>query len=296
VDLNQIVRETAEAFGRTRKQITIHLDLADKLAAIEADQTQIEQVLLNLYVNAADAMPGGGQLFIRSAFIDDGDLKDKSYNPKPGRYVLLEVKDQGIGMDKRTMERIFDPFFTTKEMGRGTGLGLASAYGIIKAHNGYIDVDSKPGQGAVFCIYLPATDRKIEKVTQVNGTVKIGHGTVLIVDDEESVLDISAQMLNRSGYTVITAGGGRQALDIFAEKWRAIDLVVLDLVMPDISGRQAYEEMKRIHPRVKVLLSSGYSLDRQAKQIMDKGCNGFIQKPFNMSQLTGIVEEILKRP
>jgi signal transduction histidine kinase len=154
VDLNQLVEETSETFGRTRKQITIHREVADGLFAIEADSGQIEQVLLNLFVNAADAMPGGGGLILKTMNTTHDDMKGKVYDPKPGKYVMLTVTDTGMGMDKETMERVFDPFFTTKEMGLGTGLGLASAYGIIKGHGGYIDVESEKGYGATFSTCL----------------------------------------------------------------------------------------------------------------------------------------------
>jgi len=163
IDLNQLVEETSETFSRTNKEITIHQELAKDLFAIEADLGQIEQVLLNLYVNAADAMHGGGNLILKTMNTAHKDMKGKLYDPKPGNYVLLTVTDTGTGMDKETIERIFDPFFTTKKMGRGTGLGLASAYGIIKGHGGYIDVESNKGRGTTFSIYLPASEKKIQK-------------------------------------------------------------------------------------------------------------------------------------
>ena len=166
IDLNHLVEEISETFGRTRKGITIHRDLAENLFAIEADESQIEQVLLNMYVNAGDAMPGRGDLILKTMNVTHKDMKDELYDAKPGNYVLLEVTDTGTGMDKETVERIFDPFFTTKEMGRGTGLGLASVYGIIKGHGGYIDVDSEIDRGTTFSIYLPATDKEAEETVE----------------------------------------------------------------------------------------------------------------------------------
>ena len=163
VDLNQLVGETSETFGRTRKEITIRRELDENLFAVEVDPGQIEQVLLNLFVNAGDAMPEGGDLILKTKNTTHNDMKGELYDPKPGDYVQLTVTDTGIGMDTETMERIFDPFFTTKEMGRGTGLGLASAYGIMKDHGGCIDVESTKGQGTTFSIYLPASGKKVQK-------------------------------------------------------------------------------------------------------------------------------------
>ena len=161
--LNQLLRETSNAFGEARKEIRVHQEWADNLFGTKADQGQIEQVLLTLYVNAADAMPGGGDLFLKTKNVTHNDINGKSYEPKPGNYVLLTVRDTGIGMDRKTMDRIFEPFFTTKGFALGTGLGLASTYGIIKAHGGYIDVDSEMGCGTTFSIFLPATEQAIEK-------------------------------------------------------------------------------------------------------------------------------------
>ena len=199
IHLNPLVEETSEAFGRTRKEITIHRTLASDLYPIEADQGQIEQVLMNLFVNAAEAMPGGGDLFLETINVTHEEIRGKIYDPKPGAYVRLTVKDTGIGMDPKTLERIFDPFFTTKGLGRAAGLGLASAYGIIRGHGGYIDVESEKGKGTVFRVYLPASEKKVPKmVERVEETVN-GEEVILLVDDEEMVLDIGQQLLNSIG-------------------------------------------------------------------------------------------------
>ncbi len=295
VDLNQLVGETSETFGRTRKEITIHQELAEDLFAIEADRAQIEQVLLNLFVNAGDAMSGGGDLILKTMNTTHDDMKGELYDPKPGDYVLLTVTDTGIGMDKETMERIFDPFFTTKEMGRGTGLGLASAYGIIKGHGGYIEVDSKKGQGATFRIYLPASGKKVQKAVKTADQLIKGTGTVLLVDDEEVILEVGKELLEGMGYRVLTAKDGKEAVEAYKKNRDEIDIVLLDMVMPNMGGGEAYDRMKEINPDIKALLSSGFSIDGEASEILERGCNGFIQKPFSMKELSGRIRNILEK-
>ena len=213
---------------------------------------------------------------------------------KPGNYVKISVTDTGVGMDQPTQRRIFEPFFTTKEMGRGTGLGLASAYGIIKNHCGIINVYSEEGQGTTFDIYLPASVKKIikEEKTLVEEILR-GTGTVLLVDDEDMILDVGRKMLEAIGYKVLLARGGREAVEVYRKFKEEINLVVLDMIMPDMGGGEAYDVMKEDDPNVKVLLSSGYSIDGRATEILERGCNGFIQKPFNMNELSRKTREIL---
>ena len=198
-------------------------------------------------------------------------------------------------MDKETQERIFEPFFTTKKMGRGTGLGLASAYGIIKGHRGYIHVDSEKGRGTTFSIYLPASDKEVVTAIKPAEYVIEGSGTILLVDDEALVLDIGVMMLEKVGYTVLEAKGGREAVEIYEANKDKIDLVILDMIMPDIGGGEAYDRMKEINPDVKVLLSSGYSIEGEATEILERGCDGFIQKPFNIKELSGKIREFLDK-
>jgi two-component system cell cycle sensor histidine kinase/response regulator CckA len=295
IDLNQLVKETSDTFSRTRKEITIHREFAKDLFAVEADQGQIEQVLLNLFVNAADAMPGGGDLFLMTMNATRKDMKRKGYDLKPGNYVLLMIADKGMGMDKSTMERIFDPFFTTKEMGRGTGLGLASTYGIIKGHGGHIDVESKKGHGTTFRIYLPASKKKVQKVLTTTNKFSKGTGTILLVDDEDLILDVGKELLEAMGYRALTAKDGKEAIHVYKKNRDEIDIVLLDMVMPNMGGSEAYDRMKEINPNIKVLLSSGYSIDGQATEILERGCNGFIQKPFNINDLSEKIREILGR-
>ncbi|MBT8332749.1 MAG: PAS domain S-box protein, partial [Deltaproteobacteria bacterium] len=295
IDLNQVLNESAETFGRTRKEITIQHDFADDLFATEADQGQIEQVLLNLYVNAADAMPGGGHLHLKTQNVTHLDIKSNQYKPQPGDYAQLTISDSGIGIDQHTLEHIFDPFFTTKEMGRGTGLGLASVYGIIKSHDGYIEVTSERGQGTTFTIFLPATLKAIDGHDDAEAELIRGSGMLMVVDDEELVLNVAANMLEKLGYTALKAQNGSEAVAIFEANKDKVKMVVLDIIMPDMGGSDVYDKIKGINPDVKVLLASGYSVDGQAIELLERGCDGFMQKPFTMEELSGKVEQILNR-
>ena len=295
ISLNQLVKDTSDTFGMTKREITVHQDLSERLYGIEADQGQIEQILLNLYVNAVDAMPGGGDLFLKTMNVIDKDMTGKLYKAKPGNYVLLTVRDTGIGMDKETRERVFEPFFTTKGLASGTGLGMASAYGIIKGHGGYIDVDSGKGKGTTFSIYLPATEKMIEEKKVLSDELVKGKGTVLLVDDEKMFLEVGEELLTHLEYEVLLAENGREALELYKKNQDKIDLVLLDMVMPVMGGGEAFDRMKEINTNVKVLLSSGYSLEGEAKEILKRGCDAFIQKPFKMEQLSQKLREILDK-
>jgi len=295
-NLNELVEETSETIGRTKKKITVHRDLANNLFMIDADRKQIEQTLLNLYINAADAMPEGGNLFLKTMNVTHKDIGINTHNPKPGNYAMLVVRDTGTGMDEKTRERIFDPFFSTKETGQGTGLGLAAAYGIIKGHGGYIDAKSRKGKGTTFKIYLPAKEPgdKTEGVgVGETSEASVPRGTILLVDDEEIVREVAQEMLKVMGYEVLTAKGGKDAIKIYKKNGDTIDLVLLDMVMPDIGGSEVYDRLKEKNPGIKVLLSSGYGIDGEAMEIMERGCHGFIQKPFKISDLSQEIQKIL---
>ncbi|MFZ0134677.1 MAG: PAS domain S-box protein [Desulfobacterales bacterium] len=295
LSLNRIIRETTEAFGRVKRDIVIELNLNDDAPGIRADKGQIEQVLLNLFVNAADAMPEGGRLTIETAIKSRKQMKGGPYKPKAENYVQMTVSDTGIGMDKQTQGRIFEPFFTTKEMGSGTGLGLASVYGIVKAHGGYIDVASKPGVGTRFTIFFPTTRQKISETPKNPDKRPKKNGTILLVDDEPDILEIGAMVLQKMNYQVLEARNGPEAVRLYSENKDDIDLVILDLVMPTMNGSQVYDRLKEIDPDVRVLLCSGYSIEGRAKDIIDRGCDDFIQKPFTYKKLTEKLDEILSR-
>ena len=293
LSMNDLVRKSTEMFGRTKKEIAIHRTFAADPCMVEADRSQMEQVFMNLLVNAWHAMPGGGDIFITTERIFLDDAGAAGGDVKPGFYIKVNVTDTGTGMDEQTKERIFDPFFTTKGMGRGAGLGLATAYGIIKGHGGMINVYSEPGHGTTFTLYVPASDKNpVEEKTAPPATLR-GNETILLVDDEPMVLDVSREMLASLGYRVHTAGNGQEAVALYLEHRDEVDLVILDMVMPGISGSGTFDRLREINPGVKVLLASGYSINGQAQGIMDRGCNGFIQKPFQMGKLSRRVREIL---
>jgi two-component system cell cycle sensor histidine kinase/response regulator CckA len=298
LNINHVVMETSDTFDATRKDIRVHQNLAEDLHGVHADQGQIEQILWNLYVNAADAMSDGGDLFIETRNLTHNELRGKPYAVKPGTYALITVRDTGSGMGKKIMERIFEPFFTTKGLARGTGLGLASVYGMVKAHGGYIDVDSRRNKGTTFSIYLPASPQEAPDRPTTSGRLERGQETLLLVDDEAMVLDVSQDLLEMLGYAVIPARSGREALELYRAHRDDIDIVILDLIMPDMGGGETYDQLRELNPQVKVLLSSGYSIDGQASQILERGCNGFIQKPFEMRELSQRIREILdtKKP
>jgi CheY-like chemotaxis protein len=239
-------------------------------------------------------MPDGGELFIKTMNVNHEQIRRRDYKIKPGEYVLIMIADTGMGMAQKIRRRIFEPFFTTKELGRGTGLGLASAYGIIKGHGGYIDVDSQRGYGSSFFIYLPASSRQIEEKGYKDQSVIQGSGCVLIVDDEPSVLDISGRILKKLGFQVLEACSGRDAIRVFRENLGKIDLVILDMIMPDLGGGEVYDRLRDIQPDVKAILATGYTIDGEAARILRRGCDGVIQKPFSIDRLSRMIHSVLK--
>lgn len=291
VDLNALVRDSMSILGRTRKDIEVQMDLAAPLWKTNADKCQIEQVLLNLIVNAFEAMPVSGQMGVRTRNIPQSEAQRLTELPAQGDHVLIEVSDTGIGMDPQTLKRVFDPYFSTKKATRGAGLGLASVLGIVKNHGGHIRATSLKGKGSMFRVLLPAAQKAVyeEKRTAGDRT----QATVLVVDDEEIVLETVTKMLERLGYSVIPAPSGQKALELFSENRERIDMVILDLVMPGISAAEIMRVIKTSRPEVKVVLSSGFRLDNLQDETQTNGNDGFIAKPYSMGDLSKAVQTAL---
>ena len=293
LDFNQVISDTAQMFGRTRKEIRIHEKTEPHIWTVMADRSQMEQVLLNLYINAWQAMADGGRIYLETRNVELDASFAETFNIIAGRYVRISVADTGTGIDEAIQSRIFEPFFTTKEIGRGTGLGLASVYGIVKNHGGAIDFESKAGEGTTFYIYLPATDAPIPKSPPAMERLATGTETILLVDDEKVIVDVNGPMLKKLGYDVITAGGGREAISVFEAHQDRIEMVILDVIMPDLGAGAVFDHFRSIRPEIKVLLCSGYSISGQAEEIMTRGAAGFIQKPFDIQKLSAKLREIL---
>ena len=297
-DLNDVIDKSASMFGRTKKEIRIHSDLQPDIWTVEVDRGQIEQALLNLYVNAWQAMPQGGDLYLKTenVILDADFINNKPYKVEAGDHIKITVTDTGSGIDKETQERIFEPFFTTKEMGRGTGLGLASVYGIIKSHGGYINVYSETEIGTTFSIYLPASGQEVQQEKREPiVTVSKGSGTILLIDDEEMIIKVGEELLQELGYEVLVAKSGQGAIKLYKKNTDKIDLVIMDMIMPGMGGGETFDHLKEINPDIKVLLSSGYSINGQASEILKRGCDGFIQKPFNINQLSEKIQGIIAK-
>ena len=299
VELNLEVKETCELLERSiPKMISIELHLGEKLKIINADPAQIEQIMMNLGVNARDAMPDSGKLvFETENVILDEEYCKMHLEITPGEYVVLSVSDTGHGMDRETVEHIFEPFFTTKETGRGTGLGLATVYGIVKSHGGHISCYSEPGQGTTFKIYFPVIEqeREVAREREAEIPVKGGNETILLVDDEEDIRDLGESVLTRFGYTVIMASDGESALEIYRQEKEKISLVLLDLIMPGMGGRRCLEEILKIDPDARVIIASGYSANGRAKEALESGAGEFIGKPFQLRDMLRKVREVLDK-
>ncbi|MBT8370001.1 MAG: response regulator [Deltaproteobacteria bacterium] len=294
--LNNIVENSTKMFTRTRKEIVIHKKLQDQIWSIKVDPGQIEQVLINLYLNAWHAMPAGGDIYIQTENIFLSHAYCQPFGVSAGNYVKISVTDTGVGIAAENIERIFEPFFTTKDVGKGTGLGLASAYGIIKNHKGIIRVYSEQNHGTTFNIYLPSSDIPVEKDIEIPSELLKGNESILLVDDEEGTLQVEILMLKKLGYTVFPARSGQEAVRLYKQKAMKLDLVALDVIMPDMNGRETYDALKKINSEVKVLLVSGYAINNQIEELMDQGCQGFIQKPFDIVKLSQKLKEVLNTP
>jgi len=297
VNLNHTIEELMKLISRTLdKDIVVTAQFADDLWTIEGDSNQLHQTLLNICLNARDAMPNGGALMLTTQNLEiETQTAAQHFNVAPGKYVHIVITDTGVGMEAATQARIFEPFFSTKERGKGTGLGLAMVYGIIRNHGGRIYVDSAIGKGSAFHIYLPAT-QPAAVITKPDPHLEapLGHETILLVDDERVILDVASRILKRLGYGVLLAREGQEALRVFAERRRDIALVILDMVMPRLNGREVFRRLKEIDPQVRVLLSSGYSAEGDAQAILSEGVIGFVQKPYLVNDLAQAVKRALQ--
>ncbi|MFA6055067.1 MAG: response regulator [Thermodesulfovibrionales bacterium] len=296
VNINQIITGVEELLSRIiGEDIELSIILADKDLIIMADANQIEQVLMNLFANARDAMPEGGKLTISTGFmkIDDKFIAAHAYG-SDGLYALISVEDTGHGIDRGTKERIFEPFFTTKEVGKGTGLGLAMVYGIIKQHDGYINVYSEPGKGTTFKIYLPLIQSVLEDTEQEDHTlIKGGEETILVAEDDIQVRSFIKKLLEKYGYKVFVAIDGEDALKVFHEYKEEIQLIILDTIMPKKNGREVYDEIKKISPDMKTIFTSGYTANIVLKHGKLKSGINFIPKPISPHEFLTKIYEVL---
>ncbi len=292
-NINELIKETLEMFSRTKKEVSIIEEFQENPWLAMADADQMKQVFLNLCINACQAMEGDGKIFILTKNIILTKETASIYSLKPGLYVEILFSDNGKGIDPKIKKRIFEPFFTTKEMGRGTGLGLAMAYGIINTHGGAINVSSELDRGTVFTIHIPASEKQNSLKARKDEVISFGKGTILLVDDEDLVASVGRDMLEFMGYQVVTAGNGAEAIDIFLKNPGKINLVVLDMIMPNMSGEVVFKRLREIDSKVKVIFSSGYSQEGMVQEIAQLGCNGFIQKPYDLKSFSLKVFDIL---
>jgi PAS domain S-box-containing protein len=299
VNLNQLVAEAVRLLQRVLPS-TIHVEVQvdPQVWSVQADSTQLHQVIMNLAVNARDAMPNGGELVLATTnlVLDANDCTGR-VEARPGRYVLLAVRDTGAGISPEVQARIFEPFFTTKAVGQGTGLGLAIVFGIVKAHAGWIEVGSTPGVGSLFQVYLPATEKpsvgsgEFERLR-----LSRGKECIFVVDDEEMVRKLARSVLEMWGYRVLTAEDGAEAVAVYQTRSDEIDLVLLDYTMPRLTGLQVLERMRGINPDVRVIFSSGHTANSEVDQLLAAGARGFVAKPYRPTELVQQIRQVLDEP
>ena len=294
ININATMKRTSELFARTNKDIEIIHDYQEDVWTVEADQGQIDQVIVNLYVNARQAMADRKEIHIKTENVILTKDFTQAHGVVPGEYVKVSIRDTGSGMDKEVKEHIFEPFFTTRKMGYGTGLGLASAFGIIKNHKGIITAESEVNKGTSLFIYLPSS-RKIlqEDIDLKTETLLYGTETILVADDEDYILNSVKNILEDLGYSVITAADGKEAVEFYEQQANEIDLVILDMIMPKMGGIEAFDTIRTKNPNLKAIFCSGYSMNSFAQEFLERGSAGFIQKPFKMMRLSQMVRDIL---
>jgi signal transduction histidine kinase len=297
LNANDCIEQTMKMLERSfDKSIILHRHLAANVKPVEIDPSQLEQVILNMAVNARDAMPEGGFFTVstRNTLLDGGDPFRPKIDLPDGKYVVLGFRDAGSGMDETTIKRIFEPFFTTKRPGKGTGLGLSLILSIVRNFGGEIRVESKLNMGTLFEVYLPVTTKPLPATpAEGAGEVRGGRECVLLAEDEEIIREMAQLGLESMGYRVITAPDGAAALARYRELWQNIDIAVVDMAMPRIGGPELFSKMKEINPGVRVIVSSGYSHDQEGQRMLQHGCLGFLQKPYNVGQLCQHVRSVL---
>jgi two-component system cell cycle sensor histidine kinase/response regulator CckA len=296
LNLNQLIEETVENFNTVQKKIPIHLDLDKNLYFFKANSSQIEQLIFNLLNYAADGMSKDGSLFISTANKASKNMTGKKYDPKPGNYVLMTFKARKRFISQEAIDRLFEPLLAIHEDKAPPDLSLASIYGTVKNYGGYVDIELAAETGTTFVIYFPAIDKKISNLQVTTEKFIKEQGTILLVDDEEAFLDVGRELLEALGYKVLVARNGREALKVFEQNREKIGMVLLDIVMPLMDGSETFDRLRQLDPQVKVLLASGYSEDGTAKEILARGCNGFIQKPFKMRDLSQKLTDIIVQP
>jgi PAS domain S-box-containing protein len=299
VNLHATVAEVVAMLGRSiDKRINIRQRLDANPPTTTGDSTQLQNALLNLGLNARDAMPEGGELVFATDTItlDEAFCGKSRFDLVPGEYLKISVTDSGTGMDEKTRAHLFEPFFTTKEQGKGTGLGLAAVHGTVVSHHGAIQVDSEVGKGTTMTLYLPLSRQETQEATR-RGEPAAGtpaRARIFIVDDEASLRESTAKLLRLRGYEVVTANDGRDAVEYYRKAWQSLDLVILDMNMPEMNGRDAFIAMRQINPDIKTILATGYSLDSNAQEILDEGVLSYIQKPFRVRELIEHMEQALR--
>jgi signal transduction histidine kinase/CheY-like chemotaxis protein len=297
IDMHHLIKETLHVIRRTNKNVLTTQALYAPSALVEADRGQMELVLLNLFVNAVDAMPRGGELKVASRIITHSDMADIWPGLKPGRYLEIRVSDSGTGMDQATIGRIFEPFFTTKAPGRGTGLGLASVYSVVKKHAGRVRVTSRVGQGSTFTLLFPASGNSMPTACEMPAAAALSAPSngrqILIVEDDAAILALIGGMVQSLGYTSLLAGEGREAIRIFKDRHATIELVILDMIMPHMDGYDVFEALRAIDPQVKIIVASGFGPSARLEEILSQGPHLLLKKPFNRSALSQAMDRLL---
>ena len=302
IDLHVLIQSSMDLLQHSLgKAINIKKNLGAKEHFIMGEFTQLQNILLNMGFNARDAMPDGGEFEMNTENVSiyEKDLPGLPVALDPGNYVVLHVRDTGVGMEKHILDKIFEPFFTTKDAGKGTGLGLSTAYGTINAHNGSIYAESTPGEGTVFHMYFPVSDLKPEKDTEkekspVKDTVQ--GGTILIIDDEETIRRMLIKTLTYVGYKVLEADSGKKGIDLYHKAMDDVSAVILDVILPEMDGVQIYKALKKINPNVRILVSSGFASNAQTIELQEMGVEGFLKKPYRQNELVEAVNKVVNLP